>query len=124
MEKVIAGEEEKNNDEGNAPEREFDEGDEECPNAPEETEEWKRVTEGEGTRKGEMKESSEGAGEEEYEEERPDEESYTKSGCHKGRKECLYGHESESIEEADQESLRKEGVNDREESGVSSALEE
>ena len=71
-----------------------------------------------------MKESAEGAGEEEYEKERPDEESDTKSRCHKGRKECLYGHESESIEEADQESLRKEGVNDREESGVSSALEE
>ena len=124
MEKVIAGEEEKNNDEGNAPEREFDEGDEEYPGAPKEAEESEGVTEGEGTRKGEMKESSEGTGKKEHEEECSDEESDTKSGCHKGRKECLYGHESKSIEEANQESLRKESMNDREESGVSSALEE
>ena len=121
---MIAAKEEENDDEGNTPKGEFDEGDEECPNAPEETEESEGVTEGEGTRKREMKESSEGTCKKEHEEERPDEESYTKSGCHKGRKECLYGHESESIEEADQESLRKESMNDREESGVSSALEE
>ncbi len=121
---MIAGDEEENDDEGNTPKGEFDEGDEEYPNAPEEAKDCERMTEGEGTRKGEMKESSEGTGEEEYEEERPDEESDTKSGCHKGRKECLYGYESKSIEEANQESLRKESMNDREESGVSSALEE
>ena len=121
---MIAGDEEEDDDKGDAPEGEFDERDEEYPGAPEETEEREGVTEGEGARKRELEKVSKGTGEEEEHDQAPDKESDTKSGCHKGREECLYGYESESIEETDQESLRKEGMNDREESGVPSALEE
>lgn len=91
---MIAGDEEEDDDKGDAPEGEFDERDEEYPGAPEETEGSEGVTECERTRKGEREKVSKGTHEEEEQDQTPDKESDTESRCDKGREECFHGYES------------------------------